>query len=50
MVGTMDIDGVKSKFDSYMFAELEEGTGKMVSLKERVVWGPADGDWEHGVN
>lgn len=50
MTGTMKIDGVESKFESFMFAQLEEGTGKMVSLTERSVWGPADGEYEHGVN
>jgi hypothetical protein len=46
----MKIDGVETRFESFMFAQLEEGTGKMVSLTERSVWGPVDGEYEHGVN
>jgi hypothetical protein len=46
----MKIDGTESKFESFMFAKLENGTGKMVSLTERSVWGPVDAEYEHGVN
>jgi hypothetical protein len=30
MTGTMEIDGVKSKFESFMFAQIEEATGRMI--------------------
>jgi hypothetical protein len=50
MTGTMKIDGVESHFESFMFAKLEKGTGKMISLTERSVWGRVGEEYEHGVN
>lgn len=50
MTGTITVDGVVTKFESFMFAKIDEGSGKMASLVERSVWGAADKkEWEHGV-
>lgn len=50
MTGTLKVEGVETKFESFMFAKLEEGSGKMLWLIERSIWGPADGAPEHGVH
>jgi hypothetical protein len=50
MTGTMKLDGAETRFESFMFARLEEGSGKMVSLTERALWGPVGAEYEHGVD
>ena len=49
MTGTISVDGVATEFESFMFARLD-GSGRMVWLKERSVWGPVGGAPDHGVN
>lgn len=50
MIGTIKVDGAETEFESFMFAKIEKASGKMLSLIERSVWGPAGKAPEHGVN
>lgn len=50
MTGTIKVDGTATEFESFMFAKVDKETGKMQSLVERSVWGPAGEAPEHGVN
>lgn len=50
MIGTIKVDGVETEFESFMFAKLDEESGKLLWLIERSIWGPAGGAPEHGAN
>ncbi|KIW00380.1 uncharacterized protein PV09_08090 [Verruconis gallopava] len=50
VTGTIKADGAHLFFGSFMFAKIDEASGKMMWLKERSVWGPVGKDPEHGVN
>lgn len=50
MIGTIKVDGADTEFESFMFAETEKASGKMLWLIERSIWGPAGIAPEHGVN
>ncbi|KAF2490249.1 hypothetical protein BU16DRAFT_530781 [Lophium mytilinum] len=50
MTGTIKVDGIETVFESFMFAKIDKESGRMVSLIERSVWGPAGAQPEHGVN
>lgn len=50
MTGTIQIEGVESFFESFMFGVVDGSTGKLVSLVERSVWGQVGNEPEHGVN
>jgi hypothetical protein len=50
MNGTMDVDGAKVQFESFMIGKVEEGTGKLAWLIERAVWGPVGAEPTEGVN
>lgn len=47
-IGNIKLDGVDTEFESFMFAEIEAGSGKMESLIERSIWGPVGSKSEHG--
>jgi hypothetical protein len=48
MTGTIEVQGVSTFFESFMFAEVEEGSGKLEWMVERSIWGPQGGKAEHG--
>ncbi|GAP90589.1 putative mitochondrial substrate carrier protein [Rosellinia necatrix] len=48
MTGTVKVDGADTTFESFIFAKVEEGTGKMEWVIERSIWGPVGGAPEHG--
>ncbi|KAK8122840.1 hypothetical protein PG984_011510 [Apiospora sp. TS-2023a] len=50
MTGTIKLDGTATEFESFLFAKVDQGTGKMEWLIERSVWGPIGGAPEHGVH
>ncbi|KAI0397103.1 hypothetical protein F5Y17DRAFT_455494 [Xylariaceae sp. FL0594] len=51
MPGTLKLDGVDFTFESFMFAKVDEKSGKLESMVERSVWGPVGGKSdEHGAN
>jgi hypothetical protein len=50
MTGTIKVEGVDSFFESFMFAKIDKGTGKMEYLIERSIWGQVGKEPEHGVN
>lgn len=50
MTGIIKIDGAATEFESFMFAKVEPGSGKLEWLVERSVWGPAGGAVDHGAN
>ncbi|ROW14897.1 hypothetical protein VPNG_03430 [Cytospora leucostoma] len=50
MTGVIKVDGVATEFESFMFAKVDRESGKLESLVERSVWGPAGEAPEHGVN
>lgn len=50
MIGTIKVDGAATDFESFMFAQIDVESGKMVWLIERSIWGPAGGAPEYGVN
>lgn len=48
MDGVIKLDGVTTYFESFLFAKVDPGTGKLEYLHERSVWGkpgeePSDG-------
>ncbi|KAI1100267.1 hypothetical protein F4804DRAFT_319496 [Jackrogersella minutella] len=47
MTGTIKVSGVDTKFESFMFGKVDNGTGKMAWMVERSVWGDAAA---HAVN
>jgi len=50
MTGTIKVENVDTTFESFMFAKIEERSGKMEWLIERSVWGATGQQPEHGVN
>lgn len=50
MTGTIKIDGTETFFESFMFGEVDNETGKLEHLIERSVWGAVGKEPEHGVN
>lgn len=50
MTGTIKVDGTDTFFESFMFAEVEEKSGKMEWLIERSVWGAVGQEPGHGVH
>ncbi|KAH9984588.1 hypothetical protein F4779DRAFT_632531 [Xylariaceae sp. FL0662B] len=50
MTGTIKVEGVDSKFESFMFAKVDKVTGRLEWLIERAIWGPVGEAPEHGVN
>jgi hypothetical protein len=50
MTGTIKVDGTDTFFESFMFAKVEEKSGKMEWLIERSVWGAVGQEPEHGVH
>lgn len=50
MTGTIKVEGVDTFFESFLFAKVDQETGKLEWLIERAVWGPVGGAPEHGVN
>ncbi|KAF2226235.1 hypothetical protein BDZ85DRAFT_47540 [Elsinoe ampelina] len=40
LVGTIKVEGVDCKFESFLFAKVAESDGRMTSLIERSIWGP----------
>ncbi|KEY73580.1 hypothetical protein S7711_11372 [Stachybotrys chartarum IBT 7711] len=48
MDGIIKVDGVDTYFESFMFAKVDEASGKMEYLIERSVWGPPGQEPEHG--
>lgn len=50
MTGTIEVSGVATKFESFMFGKVDQATGKLEYLIERSVWGPVGGEPTEGVN
>ena len=50
MTGTIKVDSNDTFFESFMFAKVEQESGKLEWLIERSVWGPAGGKPGHGVS
>ncbi|CAG8955592.1 hypothetical protein HYFRA_00009546 [Hymenoscyphus fraxineus] len=50
MTGTIKVDGAATEFESFMFAKVDNESGKLEWLVERSVWGPVGGTSEHGVS
>ncbi|KAI0200431.1 hypothetical protein F4808DRAFT_428774 [Astrocystis sublimbata] len=48
MTGTIKVDGADTAFESFIFAKVEEASGKLDWMVERSVWGPVGGAPEHG--
>lgn len=48
MTGTIEVEGVATFFESFIFAQVEEKSGKMEWMTERSIWGPQGGKAEHG--
>ncbi|KAI9148717.1 hypothetical protein HJFPF1_10758 [Paramyrothecium foliicola] len=48
MDGTIKVDGADTYFESFLFAKVDEASGKMEYLIERSVWGPPGKEPEHG--
>ncbi|KAI0813116.1 hypothetical protein GGR55DRAFT_639303 [Xylaria sp. FL0064] len=50
MTGTIKLDDEAITFESFMFAHVEEETGKLEWLIERSVWAPIGDKPDHGAN
>lgn len=48
MTGTIKVEGVDMEFESFMFAKVDSGSGKLECLVERSVWGPVGGEAVQG--
>lgn len=48
MTRVVRVDGAATEFESFMFAEVDREGGKLGSLVERSVWGPAGEAPENG--
>jgi hypothetical protein len=44
MVGTMELDKVMVTYDSSLFSEVDEKSGRLKWLVETAAWGPVDDD------
>ena len=49
MTDTMEVEGIKTLFESFMFAEVGESSGKLKWMNERSIWGPEGKDPVHGL-
>ena len=39
MTGVLQLDGVETFYESFFFGRVDAGSGRLVSLIERAVWG-----------
>lgn len=50
MVGTIEIEGSDTAFESFMFGKVDMKSGKLVYLIERQIYGPLGGPPDHGID
>lgn len=50
LTGTIKVDSTNAFFESFMFARVEQESGKLEWLIERSVWGPLGGESDKEVS